>query len=76
MFTFTGVSTDAGSFIMQARLMLVGGLCPTKTIEVCVDSMLIDDIGGTAQNKIHAMLYYYSCKFTTINLSGSFITHS
>ena len=49
MITSTLVSTDAGSSITQVRLMLVDGLSPTRTTEVCVDLMLIEDIGGTAE---------------------------
>ena len=54
MLTFTAVSTDAGSSIIQVRLTLVGGLSPIRITDVCVDSILIllEDIGGTVQNKI------------------------
>ena len=49
MFTSTLVSTDAGSSITQVRLMLVDGLSPTRTTDVCADSIPIEDIGGTAE---------------------------
>ena len=59
MFTSTGVSTDAGSSIIQVRLIFVGGLSPTRTTDVCVDSILIavEDIEGTVRNR---MMQYHN----------------
>ena len=58
MVTFTAVSTDSDSSITHIRLMAVNGLLPTRTTDVCVVSIMTEDmpLGGTVKLEIITIL--------------------